>query len=187
MRELGGKSFLAHNVKTASRLKVLEAFAKSRTPLNITLELATVETIKRFVQREVGLAFVPRMCVTEELERGTLASAPVRGLSYTRRLWATHRRGAATSHAAAAFLEVLREHARAQGLSVGGASRLSPRPENSTRGSYCATAGAWVKGFVRKWGLRPRVVEELGAWQASFRKLTDEGLLRTFVRYTGRA
>jgi DNA-binding transcriptional LysR family regulator len=114
VRELGSESFLAHNVKTGSRLKVVETFARTGTPLNITLELATVETIKRFVQREVGLAFVPRMCVAEELERGTLATVPVRGLSYTRTLWAAHRRGAAYSHAAAAFLDILRQHAREQ-------------------------------------------------------------------------
>jgi DNA-binding transcriptional LysR family regulator len=116
VRDLGGEPFLAHNVKAASRLKVIETFAKNRTPLNIALELATIETIKRFVQKEVGLAFVPRMCVTEELERGTLASVPVRDLSYTRTLWVAHRRGATFSHASTAFLELLREHARAQGI-----------------------------------------------------------------------
>ena len=106
--DLGGEPFLAHNVKTGSRLKVIETFARHRAPLNITLELATIETIKRFVQKEVGLAFVPRMCVTEELERGTLATVPVRGLTYTRTLWVTHRRGVTHSHAAAAFLDVLK-------------------------------------------------------------------------------
>lgn len=112
VRDLGSEPFLAHNVQTGSRLKVVETFARTGTPLNITLELATVETIKRFVQREVGLAFVPRMCVAEELERGTLASVPVRDLTYTRTLWAAHRRGATHSHAASAFLELLREHAK---------------------------------------------------------------------------
>ncbi len=112
IEELGGHPFLAHNVRTGSRNKVIEAFAEHHTPLNITLELATVETIKRFVQLNVGLAFVPRMCVREELERGALASVPVRGLSYTRTLWVTHRRNATFSHAAAAFLSVLRQHAR---------------------------------------------------------------------------
>jgi DNA-binding transcriptional LysR family regulator len=110
IEELGRESFLAHNVKTASRFKVIEAFAQHHTPLNITLELATVETIKRFVQLKIGLAFVPRMCVREELERGTLATAPVQGLTYYRTLWVTHRRQMTFSHAAAAFLEVLRQH-----------------------------------------------------------------------------
>ena len=110
VEELGVESFLAHNVKTASRNKVIEVFAEHHTPLNITLELATVETIKRFVQLKIGLAFAPRMCVSEELERGTLATVPVRGLDYHRTLWATHRRRMTFSHAAAAFLEVLRQN-----------------------------------------------------------------------------
>jgi DNA-binding transcriptional LysR family regulator len=111
VKELGGESFVAHSVKTASRIKVVEIFAKNRTPLNITLELATVETVKQFVRRKVGLAFVPRMCVTEELERGALATVPVRGLTYRRTLWAAYRKGTVFSHAASAFLGVLREHA----------------------------------------------------------------------------
>jgi DNA-binding transcriptional LysR family regulator len=112
VRELGGEPFLAHNVRSASRVKVIDTFVRHHTPLNITLELATIETIKRFVQKHVGLAFVPRMCVAEELERGTLSTVPVRGLTYTRTLWAAHRRGATHSHAAAAFLELLRRHAK---------------------------------------------------------------------------
>jgi DNA-binding transcriptional LysR family regulator len=112
VEELGREDFLAHNVRTASRNKVIEVFAEHHTPLNITLELATVETIKRFVQLNVGLAFVPHMCVREELERGTLATVPVQGLTYVRRLWATHRRNATHSHAAAAFLAALRQHAK---------------------------------------------------------------------------
>jgi DNA-binding transcriptional LysR family regulator len=113
VEELGRESLLAHNVRTASRNKEVEVFAEHHTPLNITLELATVETIKRFVQLNVGLAFVPHMCVREELERGTLATVPVKGLTYVRTLWVTHRRNATFSHAAAAFLTVLRQHAKA--------------------------------------------------------------------------
>lgn len=113
VEELGKESFLAHNVKTASRYKVMETFAQHHTPLNITLELATVETIKRFVQLKIGLAFVPRMCVREELDRGTLITIPVQDLTYFRTLWVTHRRQMTFSHAAAAFLEVLRQHAKA--------------------------------------------------------------------------
>src|SRR5689334_24597204 len=87
VKELGNEPFVAHNVNSGSRAKVIETFARQHTALNITLELATIETIKRFVQKRVGLAFVPRMCVREELERGVLVSVPVRGLSNTRTLW----------------------------------------------------------------------------------------------------
>lgn len=115
VKELGKETFLAHNVRTASRNKVIDVFAQHHTPLNITLELATVETIKRFVQLKIGLAFVPRMCVAEELERGTLASVPVRGLTYHRNIWAVHRRHMTFSHAAQAFLNTLKKHAMSSG------------------------------------------------------------------------
>ena len=114
VEELGKESFVAHNVKTGSRQRVIEVFAQHRTPLNITLELATIETIKRFVQLKIGLGFVPRMCVAEELERGSLAAVPVQDLTYERTLWVTHRREMTFSHAAEAFLELLREQAKKQ-------------------------------------------------------------------------
>jgi len=110
VKELANEPFVAHNVNSGSRAKVIETFARQHTPLNITLELATIETIKRFVQKRVGLAFVPRMCVREELARGVLVSVPVRGLTHNRTLWAAHRRGIQLSPAAAAFLNVLRKH-----------------------------------------------------------------------------
>jgi len=113
VKELGNEPFVAHNVNTGSRAKVIETFARQHTPLNITLELATVETIKRFVQKRVGLAFVPRMCVREELARGALVSVPVRGLTHNRTLFAAHRRGTHFSPAAAAFLKLLRNTQKA--------------------------------------------------------------------------
>ena len=110
VKELANEPFVAHNVNSGSRVKVIETFARQHTPLNITLELATIETIKRFVQKRVGLAFVPRMCVREELARGVLVSVPVRGLTHNRTLWAAYRRGIHLSPAAAAFLNLLRQH-----------------------------------------------------------------------------
>jgi len=96
-------------------VKVIEAFAGQHTALKITLELATLETIKRFVQERVGLAFVPRMCVREELERSILVTVTVRGLTHDRTLCAAYRR-ANFSPAAAAFISVLRPR-RSRGLS----------------------------------------------------------------------
>jgi len=134
IEELGKQSFVAHNVKTASRHKVIETFEQHHTPLNITLELATVETIKRFVQLKIGLAFVPRMCVAEELERGTLVTVPVPELSYFRTLWATHRRNVTLSHASAAFLDVLRQRAKALSPTQSkAASAQKPAKTSSTR------------------------------------------------------
>src|SRR5258708_3077872 len=48
--DLGKEHFIAHNVKSPARNKVIEAFQRHDTPLNIVIELSTMETIKRFVE-----------------------------------------------------------------------------------------------------------------------------------------
>jgi DNA-binding transcriptional LysR family regulator len=107
LRELGGEGFIAHNVRSPSRDKVIETFRRFQTPLNITIEIATIETIKRFVAMNLGLAFAPRMCVQEDVERGDLAIIAVEGFRYERTLWAVRRRTDAHSHAVRAFLEII--------------------------------------------------------------------------------
>jgi DNA-binding transcriptional LysR family regulator len=107
IKDLGAESFIAHNVRSSSREKVIETFRRFQTPLNITIEIATIETIKRFVAMNLGLAFVPLMCVQEELERGELIAVPVEGFRHERALWVVRRRTEAHSHAAQAFMDVL--------------------------------------------------------------------------------
>jgi DNA-binding transcriptional LysR family regulator len=104
--DLGVESFIAHNVHSPSREKVIETFRKRETPLNITIEIATIETIKKFVAMNLGLAFVPLMCVQEEVARKELVVIPVEDFNHDRTLWLVRRRGDAQSHAAKAFLNL---------------------------------------------------------------------------------
>ena len=106
IRELGAESFVAHNVISPYRMKVLEAFKRYKTPLNMDVEMPTIESIKRFVAAGNGVALVPRIAVEPELARGELASVPVRELKLERRLRLIYRRGGQLSHAARAFLQV---------------------------------------------------------------------------------
>ena len=83
-------------------------FARHRVPLHMDVELPTIESIKRFVEMGMGVAIVPRMCVRMELERGTLAELRVKQLRLPRHLFLLHRRDRALSHAARAFMRLLR-------------------------------------------------------------------------------
>lgn len=109
IKDLGTESFIAHNVRSSSRESVIEAFRQNETPLNISIEIATIETIKKFVAKDLGLAFVPSMCVQEEIERGEIALLPLHGFSYSRTLWMVRRRTDTHSHAASAFLKLIGE------------------------------------------------------------------------------
>lgn len=106
IRQLGAESFVAHNVVSPYRLKVLDAFKRHKTPLNMDVEMPTIEAIKRFVASGNGVALVPRISVEPELTRGDLVSVPVKELKLERRLRIVYRKGGNLSHAARAFLKV---------------------------------------------------------------------------------
>ncbi len=108
IRELDMETFIAHNVLSPYRETVLREFQRHKVTLNMDVEMPTVETIRKLVQRNEGVAFLPRMCVEQELEQGTLCEVRVEELEVERhiRLLYPARRG--LSHAAKAFLEVVK-------------------------------------------------------------------------------
>ncbi len=112
---LGGETFVAHIVDSPFRWRVLQLFQKHRVPLNMTVELPTIESIKRFVQMGVGVAIVPRMCVRWEVEHKTLVEVHLRQLKLPRHLYLISRRGARLSHAALALVQILRSGKSAAG------------------------------------------------------------------------
>ena len=105
--DLGDESFIAHNVVSPYRDVVLREFQSHKVPLRMDVEMPTIETIRRLVQHDIGVAFLPRMCVEQEIEQGVLCEIRVKELHMERKIrliWPTRR---ALSHAAKAFLEVL--------------------------------------------------------------------------------
>jgi DNA-binding transcriptional LysR family regulator len=107
IRQLGAESFIAHNVPSQYRAKVLEAFRRHKTPLNMQVELPTLEAIKRFVAMGNGVALIPGIAVEGEVRRGELVHVPVRELKFERKLRLIHRRNSSLSHAARAFLTIV--------------------------------------------------------------------------------
>lgn len=115
INELGQENFIAHNVASPLRRKVIEAFQRYRTPLNMAIELPTIEAIKRFVAMGGGVALVPHLAVARELEMGELVRVTVDELEMKRVLRLVHRRQATLSYAARAFLRTVRSLAGQEG------------------------------------------------------------------------
>ncbi len=115
IRELGGQNFIAHNIASPQRLKVIQAFRKHKTQLRMGVELPSLEAIKRFVQMGNGVALVPALTVGPELASGVLSRVTVKELQFERKLRLVHRRQASLSHAALAFLKVVEAYAGAHG------------------------------------------------------------------------
>jgi DNA-binding transcriptional LysR family regulator len=106
--DLGTETFIAHIVESPYRNRVIQLFAKHHVPLQMRAEMPTIESIKRFVQMDVGVAIVPRMCVRWEVEQGWLVEVKIRQLRMPRDLYLLYRRRGPLSHAAAALLKMLR-------------------------------------------------------------------------------
>jgi len=109
VKELGAESFIAHNVASPYREKVVRTFEKHKTPLNISMEMPTLEAIKRFVEQGMGVALVPRLTAQTEIARKQVVALTVREMRLERSIHLIYRKGATLSHAARAFLGVARE------------------------------------------------------------------------------
>lgn len=115
IHQLGAENFVAHNVPSPLRQKVVQAFQRHKTPLNMAVELPSLEAIKRFVAMGNGVALLPGLTVRPEIERGELVRLRVPELSFERRLRVVHRRHANLSHASLAFLKVVEAMANERG------------------------------------------------------------------------
>jgi DNA-binding transcriptional LysR family regulator len=106
--ELGAENFIAHNVVSPYRAVVLREFQRHKVPLHMDLEMPTIEAIRKMVQRNEGVAFLPRMCVDEEIRQGMLREVRVKEMDVDRKIRLVYPARRALSHAAQAFLELVR-------------------------------------------------------------------------------
>jgi DNA-binding transcriptional LysR family regulator len=106
--ELGMETFIAHNVLSPYREIVLREFQRQRVALNMDVEMPTVETIRRMVARNEGVSFLPKMCVEQEVEKGLLCEVRIEELNVERKVHLVTPKRRALSHAARAFLEVVK-------------------------------------------------------------------------------
>lgn len=106
--ELGMETFIAHNVLSPYREMVLREFQRHKVALNMDVEMPTVETIRILVQRNQGVAFLPKMCVEQEIEAGLLCEVKIPELMVDRKIYLVQPARRALSHAAHAFLNVIK-------------------------------------------------------------------------------
>jgi DNA-binding transcriptional LysR family regulator len=124
--DLGQETFVAHIVESPYRQRVVQMFARHRVPLQMDMELPTIESIKLFVEMKQGVAIVPRMCVEREVAGGDLRELRIRQMRVTRKLYLVYRRDRPLSAAAQEMLEVIRQRP-----ARGPRTRRQQNPKNS--------------------------------------------------------
>lgn len=109
IQQLGKENFVAHNIPSPQRQKVLQAFRRYRMPLNMGIELPSLEAIKRCVALGNGIALMPGLTAQAEIDRGALVRVAVPELQFERKLRLVYRRQAHLSQAGIAFLKIVEE------------------------------------------------------------------------------
>jgi DNA-binding transcriptional LysR family regulator len=92
-----------------TRERIMKQFGKNWDKLNISMELASLEAIKKFVAIGMGISIVPRSYSLNEFEAGTLKIMRIKNLRIVRQLGLIYRKDRYLSRACKAFLEVVEE------------------------------------------------------------------------------
>jgi DNA-binding transcriptional LysR family regulator len=107
MTELASEPFILHKIGTTTRERLVKHFIDGGVKMKVTMELASIETIKRFVSIGMGISIVPRLCIAKELEEGSLRALAIRDARFQRRLGLIYNKGRYQSQAARAFVTLI--------------------------------------------------------------------------------
>lgn len=107
IKDLGEETFIAHNVISPYRRIVIGRFHEHRIPLRMPVEMPTIESIRKLVQANEGVAFLPRMCVGLEIRQGTLCEVRVKEIEVERPIRLVFPKKRTLSRAGQAFLELV--------------------------------------------------------------------------------
>ena len=105
--ELAGQKFIGFDPDIPTRKAVDQIFRENHLQVDPVMEFDNIETVKRAVEIDHGIAIVPQATVTQEAKQGTLAVLRFKGREYTRPLAILHRKGRVLTPAMRKFMETL--------------------------------------------------------------------------------
>ena len=108
LRDLDGEKFVSFSYDQPTRKAIDQMIAKAGIRIQIAMELDNIETVKRVVAIESGIALVPRASVKEEVRAGSLVAVEVVGADMWRPLGLLMKKKKAQTAAQSAFIELLR-------------------------------------------------------------------------------
>jgi DNA-binding transcriptional LysR family regulator len=112
MTDLAGEPFILHKIGTTTRERLVKHFIDGGVKMKVTMELASIETIKRFVSIGMGISIVPRLCIEKEIGEGGLRALTIRDARFQRRLGLIYNKDRYQSQASRAFLALISDQKR---------------------------------------------------------------------------
>ncbi len=107
LRELAGLKFIGFDPDIPTRKAVDQIFRDHKLEIEPVMEFDNIETVKRAVEIDHGVAIVPQATVQQESGQGSLAILHFKGRDFTRPLAILHRKGRVLTPAMRKFIETL--------------------------------------------------------------------------------
>ncbi len=107
LKDLMGQRFIGFDPDIPTRKAVDTIFRDNKLELDPVMEFDNIETVKRAVEIDHGIAIVPYATVMQETKQGSLAAVPFKGKDFTRPLAILHRKGRVLTPAMRKFIETL--------------------------------------------------------------------------------
>jgi len=108
---LDGQAMVSFDPDLVIRHEIDRVFAARGVEPNVVMEFDNIETIKRAIEIDAGVALLPEPTVLREVAAGTLASVRISDEELVRPLGIIHARGKPLAPTVRRFIELLRGHA----------------------------------------------------------------------------
>jgi DNA-binding transcriptional LysR family regulator len=105
--ELAGQKFIGFDPDIPTRKAVDQIFRDQKLEIETVMEFDNIETVKRAVEIDHGIAIVPQATVLQEAKQGTLVALKIKGGEFTRPLAILHRKGRVLTPAMKKFIDTL--------------------------------------------------------------------------------
>jgi DNA-binding transcriptional LysR family regulator len=107
LQALTGQKFIGFDPDIPTRKAIDQIFRENRIEVEPVMEFDNIETVKRAVEIDAGVAIVPQATVLQEVKQGSLAVIHFKGREFTRPLAVLHRKGRVLTPAMKKFIETL--------------------------------------------------------------------------------
>jgi DNA-binding transcriptional LysR family regulator len=107
VKQLAKHKFIGFDPDIPTRKAVDNIFRDHKFEIEPVMEFDNIETVKRAVEIDAGIAIVPQATVVQEIGQGTLCSIVFRGKGFSRPLALLHRKGRVLAPAMKKFIDTL--------------------------------------------------------------------------------
>jgi len=139
LRQLAGRKMVSFDKELTIRKEIDRALSAQEIEVEAVIEFDNIETIKRAIEIDLGVALLPEPTVAHEMQAGTLVAVPLTTDELVRPIGIIHRRGRELSPTAQRFIELLRTQTADEHAAQG---QWRPEENGAARGHRSALAGA---------------------------------------------